>query len=267
MTLSIIILSWNDRALVVQCVQSILDGTTGLDFELIVIDNASSDDSVLALEKFGNRIRLIKNSSNRGYAGGNNQGAMLARGDYILLLNQDVVVSPGTIATLVHWLQQQPDYGAATVTLHNLDGSVQYYMHRRFPTIMAVLLSAIHKRWRSFQPQLVRDYLYLDQAFSQDFDIEQAAGTCILLRRSLLPQIGGLFDERHFPLYYNDVDFCYRLWQAGYKIRCLTNVSLTHYKGTSLRRVPKFKNSSIYFRALTNYFFFLRRSRRSSGVK
>lgn len=267
MKLSIIILSWNEKKLVTECVQSILKNIQNIDFELIVIDNASRDDSVKALQKFGDRIRLICNPTNRGYAGGNNQGFELAQGEYMLLLNQDVLVAPRSIETMVQWLDQHSEYGAATTTLKNIDGTTQYYMHRRFPTIRTVSLALLHKRWTSFCPRSVRNYLYLDKNFTADFDIEQAAGTCIMLRRAAIDELGYLFDAHHFPIYYNDVDLCFRLWQRGWKIRCLTSVSITHYKGVSVRRIPKPKNSLLYLKAIFYYFFVLRRSAKSFGEK
>lgn len=267
--ISIIILSWNDRPLVTQAVQSILQTTphSALNYECIVIDNASADDSVAMLEQFGEQIRLVKNDTNKGYAGGNNQGYALATGDYILLLNQDTIMPTGTIAAMQQWLNDHPEYGGVTTKLLNTDGTTQYYMHRRFPTLWRVLLALIHKRWRWFQPKAVRQYLYLDNKFTHDFDIEQAAGACLMVRRSAITQLGYLFDESHFPLYYNDVDLSYRLWQAGYKIRCLSMVAVTHYKGASVRHVPRWRNTKMYVRALWYYFFVLERGNRSSGVK
>ncbi|EKD76000.1 MAG: Glycosyl transferase family 2 [uncultured bacterium] len=267
--ISIIILSWNDRKLVTQSVQSILLNNKHSDvpYECIVIDNASADDSVAMLEQFGDQIRLIKNDHNAGYAGGNNQGYQLAKGDYILLLNQDTIVPPHTISAMAHWLDQHQDYGGVTTKLLNPDNSVQFYMHRRFPTLWSLSLALLHKRWPRFAPKSVRSYLYFDQDFKTDFDIEQAAGACFMVRRSAIAKLGYLFDAKHFPLYYNDVDLSYRLWQAGYKIRCLCNVAITHYKGTSVRKVPRWRNTKIYLAALWNYFFVLRRSAKSSGVK
>lgn len=267
MKLSIIILSWNDSKIVQQSVQSILDHVQSIDYELIVIDNGSADDSVAVLQQFGDRIRLIPNPTNRGYAGGNNQAWELAQGEYILLLNQDVIVPPGAVAGMLQWLEGQAGYGAATVALKNIDGSTQYYMHRRFPSLGVIPLALFHKRWPKFQPHSVRQYLYLDQDFKTDFDIQQAAGTCLMLRRSAVLKLNYLFDAKHFPLYYNDVDLCYRLWTHGWKIRCLTSAPITHYKGMSVRRVPKLNNTIIYLSALFNYFFVLRRWRRSFGVK
>lgn len=256
---SVIVLSWNARAEVLACVASLVEACQNLDHEIIVIDNASSDDSVTYLKNLSG-IHLIANKQNKGYAAGNNQGYALAKGDYILLLNQDTVVNQAAVTEMMNFLKTTSDYGAVTVKLLNQDGSTQYYMHRRFPKWYVLPLALLHKRWPSFRPKVVRDYLYLDNDFSHDFDIDQAAGSCVLLRRSALEQLGYLFDARRFPLYYNDVDLCRRLWQQGWLIRCLTTVTIMHLKGTSVRKLPRWRNTSLYLRAAWNYFT-------SSGTK
>lgn len=256
---SVIVLSWNAREEVMACVKSLMQACQSLDHEIIVIDNASVDDSVAYLKNLSG-IRLIENEQNKGYAAGNNQGYALAKGDYILLLNQDTVVNQAAFTAMVDYLNTHHNYGAVTVKLLNKDGSTQYYMHRRFPKWYVLPLALLHKRIPSFRPNLVRDYLYLDNDFSHDFNIDQAAGSCVLLRRSALEQLCYLFDARRFPLYYNDVDLCRRLWQQGWLIRCLTTVAITHLKGTSVRKLPRWRNTSLYLRAAWNYFT-------SSGTK
>ncbi|MBI4406906.1 MAG: glycosyltransferase family 2 protein [Candidatus Kerfeldbacteria bacterium] len=250
---SVIVLSWNAQDEVLACVRSLQSALAQIEHEIIVIENASADGSAAALEKVSG-IRLIKNSTNLGYAGGNNQAYALAKGDLIWLLNQDTIVNAGAASAMVNWLQQHTDYAAATVKLLNPDGSTQYYMHRRLPHWYMIPLALLHKRFRWFRPASVQRYLYLDKDFKTDFDIEQAAGSCILLRRSAIEQLGYLFDAKRFPLYYNDVDLCRRLHDRGLKIRCLCSQSITHLKGTSVRKLPKLRNMQIYLRALWHYF-------------
>lgn len=250
---SVLVLSWNAQAEVLACVRSIQQALLGIEHEIIVIENASADGSAAALEVIPG-IQLIKNSTNLGYAGGNNQAYALAKGDLIWLLNQDTIVNAGAATSMIHWLQHHPDYAGATVKLLNPDGSTQYYMHRRLPRWYMIPLALLHKRLSWFRPRSVQRYLYLDQAFTEDFDIEQAAGTCILLRRSTIQQLGYLFDEQRFPLYYNDVDLCRRIHDRGLKIRCICSQSIMHLKGTSVRKLPKLRNLAIYLQALRYYF-------------
>jgi GT2 family glycosyltransferase len=260
---SVIVLSWNAKDEVLACIHSLLAIAKTLPLEVVVVDNASQDGSVEALSQVPN-IKLVKNSTNRLYAAGNNQAYALTSGEYVLILNQDTIVNLDAVQASVHWLQQHADYGAVTVRLRNDDGSTQYYMHRRLPQWYDIPLALLHKRWSGFLPNTTKRYLYLDQTFNEDFDIEQAAGTYVMVRRSAIQQLGYLFNERFFPLYYNDVDLCRRLHQAGWKIRLLANVSIQHHKGTSVRKLPKLKNLKIYLKALYYYFF---RSAKSSGIK
>lgn len=253
---SIIVLSWNAKDLIVPCIDSLLNTIKTTDYEIIVIENGSTDGSAQLLQhhyKDVAQVKLILNAENKGYAGGNNQAWEIAKGEYVLLLNQDTIMPTGTIDGMYAWMNNQPSYAGATVTLKFPDGRLQYYMHRRFPQFFCLVGAFIHKRWPSFAPQSVKRYLYLDKTFQEDFDIEQAAGTCIMLRRKSIEQLGYLFDAKHFPLYYNDVDLCFRIHHAGWKLRCLTNLSLVHYKGTSVRKIPKLRNSWIYLKAVWYY--------------
>ena len=249
--ISIAVLSWNSKAITQDCLDSIIKNVTGCAYELIVIENGSHDGSAQMLKdrypaNHYPQIKIIYNDTNLGFAGGNNQAFALAAGEYFLLLNSDTVVPSGAIEDMVHWLDHQSQYGGATTTLLNRDQTIQYYMHRRWPTAARLLLSLVYKRWSQFKPQLVQDYLYLDYDFKHDRDIKQAAGACLLVRSAIIKQFGQLLDDTHFPLYYNDVDLCYRLWQAGWKIRCLTAHPITHLKGTSVRTLSWVKNGKEY---------------------
>ncbi|MBI2415384.1 MAG: glycosyltransferase family 2 protein [Candidatus Kerfeldbacteria bacterium] len=252
--LSILILSWNAPRHITACLDSLMAATATGDVEIIVIDNASSNQLAHTLRQRYPAIRLVCNQTNVGYALGNNQAYQLARGHYSMLLNQDTVVTPATVQQLISFLDSHPGYAAVTPVLRNPDGSLQYYMHRRWPTVTGLLLALLHKRWPRFQPKLVQRYLYLDQTWQQDFDIEQAAGACLMLRRSAIVELGDLFDVRHFPLYYNDVDLCYRLAQHHQTIRCLTTASIVHDKGTSVRTLPGTFNALEY--AYASLWFF-----------
>lgn len=250
-TVSIAVLSWNSKQITQDCIESILKELHDISYELILIENGSHDGSAEMIrdhypsEKYPQIISVF-NKENLGFAGGNNQAYTIAQGEYFLLLNSDTIVHQGAIQAMVNFLDRYKDYGGATTLLLNPDDSVQYYMHRRFPTVWRLLPSLFHKRFRWFNPKAVREYLYLDKDFSVDFDIEQAAGACLMVRKSIIDSMGELLDVEHFPLYYNDVDLSYRLYERHWKIRCLTNVSITHLKGTSVRTLDFFKNGKEY---------------------
>lgn len=255
---SIAVLSWNSKQITKDCIESVLREVK-IPYELILIENASHDGSAEMIkqdypaERFPQIISVF-NDTNLGFAGGNNQAYEIATGEYFLLLNSDTVVHDQAIDAMVEFLNAHKEYGGATTTLLNPDDSVQYYMHRRFPTAWRLLPSLFHKRFRWFAPGMVKQYLYLDNDFSKDFDIEQAAGACMMVRKKIIDDMGELLDVKNFPLYYNDVDLSYRLIKAGWKIRCLTTVTITHLKGTSVRTLSFFKNGKEYAFASLNFF-------------
>lgn len=247
---SIAVLSWNSMQITQDCIESVIKEVK-VPYELILIENDSHDGSAdMIRERYSQdkfpQIISVFNDDNLGFAGGNNQAYEIAKGEYFLLLNSDTIVHPNAIDTMVEYLDTHENYGGATTTLLNPDDSIQYYMHRRFPTAWRLLPALFHKRFRWFKPYMVKQYLYLDNDFSMDFDINQAAGACFMVRKSIIDGMGELLDVKHFPLYYNDVDLSYRLNEAGWKIRCLTNVKITHLKGTSVRTLSFFKNGKEY---------------------
>lgn len=258
--LSIAVLSWNSKEITKACIESIIKNVR-IRYELILIENGSIDGSAEMIHQDYPSFRYpqivtIFNDENRGFAGGNNQAYAIARGKYFLLLNSDTLVPAGAIERMVDFLEddRHTSYGAATCALLNVDGSTQYYMHRRFPHASSLLLALVHKRYRWFQPQSVKRYLYLDQNFSDDCDVEQAAGACLMVRKALIDDMRELLDEKHFPLYYNDVDLCYRIHQRGLRIRCVAQPRITHLKGTSVRTLSFFKNGKEY--AYSSLWFF-----------
>lgn len=257
--LSIAVLSWNSLHITKECIDSIIKNVHGVSYEIILIDNASHDGSAeMIQQQYDNsaypHIHCIYNSSNLGFAGGNNQAFELACGEYFLLLNSDTIVYPGSIEAMVKFLDANANYAAATTKLLNPDGSIQYYMHREFPSVWKLVPALFHKRFRWFKPKIVRDYLYLDNKFTEDFDIQQAAGANLMVRSNIIHQNGVLLDDKHFPIYYNDVDLCYRLHQSGYNIRCINNIGITHLKGTSVRKLDFFKNGKEYTSSSLGFF-------------
>lgn len=259
---NIIVLSWNGKNMTSECIDSILTNVT-IPYELIVIDNGSTDGSAeLLQERYGSgripNLRIVLNAENRGFAGGNNQGFTLANGNYVLLLNNDTIIHPGAIEDMVEFLEspEHAQYAAATCTLLNRDGSIQWYMHRRFPTTLRLCTALLYKRFTWFAPRPAKLYLYLDTTFTSDVDVEQAAGACLLLRKEFVTSAlhGELFDETHFPIYYNDVDLCYRILRAGRSIRCLTAHPITHLKGASVRRFSFTTNSKYYTVSSLSFF-------------
>jgi GT2 family glycosyltransferase len=235
--LSIVILSWNTRDLLLQCLDSIYAGPRPLPFETIVVDNGSNDDSVAAVRERFPEVQLIENAQNEGYARGNNQGIRASRGEYVLLLNSDTRVVADAPEKLLAFLDEHREYGAAGPQLQNPDGSIQRAC-MRFPTVTTALFYGT--LWeRALGPtRVIRRYYMEDFDHAHSLDVDQPPGAACLLPRRVLDQV-GLLDESLF-LFFNDVDFCQRLRAAGYKIRFLADAHVIHHGGQSTRRYPLF---------------------------
>lgn len=247
--LSIIIVNWNTKDYLKGCLRSVFDSIDRLNFEIIVVDNGSRDDSVEMIKKDFQQVVLIENKNNIGFAKANNQGYEIARGEIIALLNPDTIVYPKVFDRVVEYLTNNPFAGAVSCKLLNPDGSFQRNF-RRFPDFyIAFLWYPVTMRIfdRYIRNRRIEEYyFYSDKDFNKIEKVEQPDGSFIVLRRDVIKRV-GLFDE-HFPIFFNDVDLCKRIWDAGYEIHALPDIYITHYKGSAVKTLPK-----IYFYWLTNY--------------
>ncbi len=239
--LSIVILNWNVRDLLRQCLQSVYTARSTLATEVIVVDNASSDDSVAMVRAEYPDVRLMVNAANRGYAGGNNDGIAAAAGRYVLILNPDTQVVGDALSTLVAYAEAHPDVGIVAPQLLNPDGSVQP-SRRRFPTLTTALFEST---WlQSSAPRSVlSDYYMLDRSDDETLQVDWVVGACLLVRRAVIDQVGKL-DEGFF-MYSEELDWCRRIKGAGWKIVYLPKAQVIHHMGKSSDQVVAQRH--IYF--------------------
>jgi hypothetical protein len=252
--LSTLILSWNARETLRGCLRSYSETTGGLDQEIIVVDNGSTDGSAEMVRAEFPSVTLIESRVNLGYAGGNNQAYAKSRGEYILLLNDDVVVPPGTVPALVHYLDTHPNAAGATCRLVNPDGTTQRLYHRRLPGALDFLGSLLHTYGIAPRNRWAKRYLMLDEDFLHEQTIEQTAGTCLLLRRSAIDRSGGLFDAERFPILLNDTDLAKRLRDANLLVWLVPGVTLTHLRAQSTERLDPYLFRRIFLTAVVLYF-------------
>jgi len=212
--LSIIILTWNSEHLLRRCLSSIEANTTLNDYEIIVIDNNSTDGTREFLKSIDSKdsYQIILNSQNRGVAPARNQGIRIAAGEYILILDVDTIVTLGAIDKLVDYLEQNAQCGLVAPKLTDIDGNLQYTC-RKYPTAISKILRRTPGKW-------ARKMLDNEEMHNWDHacirEVDYVIGACQLIRKSIVEKI-GLLDENIFygP---EDIDFCLRLWQAGYKV-------------------------------------------------
>jgi N-acetylglucosaminyl-diphospho-decaprenol L-rhamnosyltransferase len=252
--LSVVILSWNVRDLLRQCLRSVAGDTGlitgsgpepkapyGLTAEVIVVDNASNDGSAEMVRAEFPFVRLILNETNRGYTGGNNDGIAVAGGRYVMILNPDALVMEDALATMVAYADAHPEVGVLGPQLLDPDGSVQS-SRRRFPTLMTALFEST---W--LQPLapcgVLRRYYLLDCADDETQEVDWLVGACLLVRRETIQQVGGL-DEGFF-MYSEELDWCRRIRQAGWKVVYLPKAQVIHHVGKSSDQVVAQRH--IYF--------------------
>jgi hypothetical protein len=228
--LSIIVVNWNTRELTVNCLRSIYATQANLQLEVIVVDNASSDDSAPAVQREFPQARLICNPRNVGFAGANNIGLEQASGDFLLLLNSDTIVPPGALQAACAYMQANPDVGLCGVKLLNPDGSFQA-SHAHFPTLRAEFLSATGLGTRLVSPYFPSPAPSAGEIIQ---DVDWVAGAFMLVRREAYVQVGGM-DTDYF-MYSEETDWCYRIKRAGWRLRYLPAVTITHIGGASTRQ-------------------------------
>ena len=249
-TLSVVVLSWNTRELTLACLRALHDESPAHRREVIVVDNGSEDGSADAIAEQYPEVRLIRNDDNRLYAAGNNQGAAVAAGEFVVTLNSDTEVRAGALDQLVDFLRAHPDYGAVAPRLSDPDGSVQHAC-QRFPTFGTAL--CFDSWFGSFWPgtKVVDNYLMRDFDHLASRDVDQPPGAVCMLRTAEWRELGG-FDE-DLALFYNDVDLCLRVHRRGQKIRYLASAEVMHHRGASTRNFAKMlviwhRNRLAYYR-------------------
>jgi GT2 family glycosyltransferase len=229
--LSVIIVSWNTSQLLENCLASILANPPTSPFEIWVVDNTSTDGSPqMVREKFP-KVHLIENSENVGFARANNQAIQRCAGKYILLLNPDTLVEYGALEALVDFLDRHPEAGAAGARMLNPDGSLQISSHPR-PTLSRELWRLLHLD--TFLPYAL--YPLTKWATNHPQEVDILGGACLLLRKEALDQVGSL-DEDYF-IYSEEIDLCYRIQRAGWRIYWVPQAKVVHFGGQSTRQVP-----------------------------
>jgi GT2 family glycosyltransferase len=234
--LSLCIVNWNTRDFLRECLHSIEATRGDLEIEVIAVDNASTDGSAEMLRADFPFVRLVANDTNTGYAHANNQALSLATGPLKMLLNTDIIIHAEALQTLVAFMDAHPEAGAVAPRLLNPDGSVQFSC-RSFPDPDIVLyealgLSRLFPRSRRFGKYRMTWWDY-----NEARAVCQPMASALLLRATALDEI-GLMDEA-FPIFFNDVDLCRRLWDAGHEVWFTPDAEMTHFGGASTRQVRR----------------------------
>jgi len=257
MLLSIIIVNWNTRQDTLNCLASIWAEPPHCPFEVLVIDNASSDGSSEAIALEFPQVRLQVSSENLGFARANNQAALSAQGEFWLLLNPDTIVRPGAIDTLVGHLTSHAQAAAVGPRLLSPDGSIQRSIER-LPTLF-------NESWRLLHLDRVLPISQYPQstfATRQPHRVEVLSGACLLLRRDAIAEV-GLFDEEYF-MYSEEIDLCDRLAKRGWELWWIPEAEVLHLGGQSTRQVADQMFVELHRNKIK--FFRKRRGRREASL-
>ncbi len=236
----VVVPSWNAREHLAECLEAVRR-SEGPQLQVVVVDDASSDGSAELVAQRFPEVRLVKHPEQRGFTGACNVGIALVDAPFVLLLNSDAVVEPGTIAALVEFLERNPRHGAAAPRLLNPDGSAQHAC-MAFPRVSTALwFGTPLERWAPDSREL-RRYFAHDLDDSVERDVDQPPAACLLLRREALQGITEGFarplDER-MRLYFSDVDLSLRLARAGWLTRLMPSARAVHHVGVSTSKHPR----------------------------
>jgi O-antigen biosynthesis protein len=251
--LSIIIVNWNSWDYLQKCIMSIVENADELKYEIIVVDNFSTDNSTENIAVCFPDVILIKNENNVGFPKANNQAFNIAHGRYFLMLNPDTLVKKNTLQQSVCVLKNDDSIGCVGVKTLKGNGEILHTCARSFPSIWSTFceifyLDKIFKKWKFLQSS---DLRYWDHHNSCDVDMLH--GGYMMFPKSIYRKLGGL-DEK-IPMYYEDVEYCCRINKAGFRIYYLAGVEIVHFVGISSSQAEPKWITKLYYE--TNYLYFL----------
>jgi len=233
-SLSIIIVNYNVRDFLMHTLESIHKAVVSIPHEIFVVDNASVDGSVEMVRNRFPEVKIIANQINKGFAAANNQAIKLSSGEFIVLINPDTVVQEDTFSCLIEFMHDHPDAGAATCKILNPDGSFSIDSRHSIPTPMTAFWKQIgfHRLFPKSKVFARYNLTYLDE--NKIYPVDAISGSFMFIRRSVFEEIGYL-DEDYF-MYCEDVDYCYRINRAGWKVYYAPVSDIIHYKGESTKK-------------------------------
>ena len=232
--ISIIIVNYNVRDFIIHALQSMQRALISISHEIFVVDNASVDGSGELIRRHFPQVILIENEKNLGFAAANNVALKRARGEYILLINPDTIVQEDTFTSLLEFMENTPDAGAATCKIINPDGTFSVDCRHSIPTPMTAFwkligFSRLFPRSKTFGRY---NLTFLD--INKTYTVDAISGSFMLIRRQTFTQVGFLDED--FFMYCEDIDYCYRINKKGWKIYYVPESSIIHYKGESTKK-------------------------------
>jgi len=243
--ISIIVVSFNTKGLLLDCLASIFETVNGISFEVWVVDNNSTDGTVEAIRERYPDIKIIKNTTNLGFAAANNQAFRQMNGDYALLLNTDTVLTNGAVQELFDFMEVNPEAGMACGQLLNLDGSSQNSI-ANFPTTLTLLSNETLLRIL-----LPKKFPSKRRGYVSPLKIDSCIGACLMARKKAMDDM-GLFDERYF-FFFEETDWAYRMKRGGWAIYLVPTAKIFHAQGKTVgsnlhARIMFYRSRYLFFK-------------------
>lgn len=244
--LSIIIITWNALGHLKKCLDSVFNTVKNIDYEIIVVDNNSSDGSTDFLRKFP-QITVIANNENKGVAGARNQGIKISCGKYILILDVDAELTSGAVENLVLFLDKNEKTGLVGPKLIHSDGALQYSC-RKFPNVITKILRRVPFAEKLLEKEQMRDWDH-----NSAKEVDYVIGACQLIRKKAIDETGVL-DEKIFygP---EDVDFCLRLWRDNWQVYYNPEAVVIHHEQRITKKKFFTKITYLHIKGLIYYFW------------
>lgn len=224
---SIIIVNYNQKDFLKECLKSIKEANISIDYEIVIVDNNSKDNSLSFLNKFkkeNKNVKVIFNQKNLGYARAVNQGIKNSKGDHFLIVNPDIVVLPGSVENLYQFMEKNPKIGIVGPKLLNPDKTLQLSCFR-FPKWYIPILRRSFLR-RIFK-KAIDNYLMADWKHDKEKEVDWILGAAIFVRKKAVEDV-GLMDERFF-LYFEDIDWCYRFHLKNWRVFYYPKAKMIHF--------------------------------------
>ena len=248
---SVVIVNWNTRDLLNQTLQSLYEKTKRVNFETIVVDNGSEDESTELVEKSWKQVKLIKFPINKGFAVANNVGFREAKGRYVLLLNSDTIITSTTLPVMVKFLDDHSDAGCVGCKHLNVDKTLQRSMDN-FPSLLNDFLSYTELyRLSIFLPLLKNKFAWWSD-HNEVREVDWVNGACMMVRKEVIDEVGGLDEE--FFIYGEELDWCYRMKERGWKVYFTPKATIVHLGGQAMNRaankriVLKYKGQYLFYK-------------------
>lgn len=232
--ISIVIVNYNVKDFLLKCLRSIYRSHCDFSYEVIVVDNDSTDGSVEELSVLFPQVQFIQTGKNIGFGRANNLGSQHCRGEYVLILNPDTILEEQTLEIMYEYMQQNSDVGIAGCKVLNADGSFQVACRRGFPTPWASFSKLFGLQSLFPRSKLFAKYNQTYKPIDDTYEVDAVIGAFMFTRKSVLDEVGG-FDPDYF-MYGEDIDLCYSVKSKGWKVMYMHRTSIIHYKGESTRR-------------------------------